>query len=114
MKKLLFSLIAVLSVFSLSLKAQNTVIADANAKTRTLNGSFTGIKVSDGINLYITQGNEESIAVSASDDDLLQRFKTEVVDGTLKIYFDHKTFDWGNSRKRKLTAYVSFKTLQSL
>lgn len=114
MKKLLFSLIAVLSVFSLSLKAQNTIVADANAKTRVLNGSFTAIKVSDGVNLYITKGNEESIAVSASNDDLLERFKTEVVNGTLKIYFDHKAFNWSNNRKGKLTAYVSFKTLEKL
>ncbi len=113
MKKFLFSLLA-LTVGAVALKAQTTVIADANAKVRTLNGSFTAITVSDGVQLYITQGNEESIAVSASDDDLLQRFKTEVVDGTLKIYFDHKGLDWINYRKRKLTAYVSFKTLEKL
>jgi hypothetical protein len=113
MKKLVFSLLA-LTVGIVALKAQTTVIADANAKVRLLNGSFTAITVSDGVELYITQGNEETIAVSASDDAILQRFKTEVVNGTLKIYFDHKGLDWINNRKRKLTAYVSFKTLEKL
>ncbi|MEO6541951.1 MAG: hypothetical protein ABIN74_13195, partial [Ferruginibacter sp.] len=76
MKKLLFSLLAILS---LSAFAQDTkVINDANATPRTLSGSYTAISVSSGIELYMTQGNEESIAVSASDQKHLDRLITEV------------------------------------
>jgi hypothetical protein len=113
MNKLLFSFLALFMLGSFAVKAQNEVIADANAKTRTLSGSFTAISVSDGVKLYISQGTEESIAVSAADD-LMDRFKTEVVDGTLKIYFDRKGWDWNKDRNRKLTAYVSFRTLKRL
>jgi hypothetical protein len=111
MKKLFLALIA---FSSLAVAAQdNGVINDANAQKRTLNAGFTAISVSDGIDLYLSQGNEESVAVSVSDNKYLDRFKTEVVNGTLKIYYDHKGLSW-SSDKRKLTAYVSFKTLEKL
>jgi hypothetical protein len=61
----------------------------------------------------MTQGSEESIAVSASDQKHLDRLITEVVNGTLKIYYDNKGMSW-KSDKRKLKAYVSFKTLEKL
>lgn len=112
MKKLLFLFV---SMISLSAMAQETkVINDANAVTRTVSGSYTGISVSSGIQLYLTQGNEESIAVSASDQKHLDRLITEVVNGTLKIYYDNKGITWKSSGKTKLKAYVSFKTLEKL
>ena len=111
MKKLLLSLITFVSLHSF---AQDVLVSDANAEKRTLSGSFTTIKISDGIDLMLTQGNEESIAVSASDQKYMERFKTEVVDGTLKIYYDNKGMIWNSNEKRKLKAYVSFKTLQQL
>lgn len=111
MKKLLFSLV---TCISLSALAQDTkVINDPNAVERTLNGSFTAISVSSGIDLYLTQGNEEKVAVSASDEKHLDRLITELVNGTLKIYYDNKGVTW-KSNNRKLKAYVSFKTLVKL
>ena len=111
MKKLLFSLI---TLFSLTAFAQDTkVINDANATSRSLSGSFTAISVSNGIELYLSQGTEETLAISASDQKHVDRLKTEVVDGTLKIYYDNKGVTW-KSENRKLKAYVSFKTLQKL
>lgn len=112
MKKLIVFLLCLISfqAFAQSDKA----IADANATVRTLSGSFTGISVSSGVDLYITQGNEESLAVSASDEKHLARFKTEIENGTLKIYYDNKGVTWTNHDNRKLKAYVSFKTLEKL
>jgi phage pi2 protein 07 len=112
MKKILFSLI---TFISLSVFAQEkTVINDANAQKRTLAESFTGISVSDGVDLYLTQGNEESVAVSASEEKHRERFKTEVENGILKIYYDNKGVNWSVNDRRKLKAYVSFKTLEKL
>jgi len=111
MKNLLFSLLTLVSLHSL---AQDVTINDANAEKRNLTGSFIAISVSDGIELLLTQSNEESIAVSASDQKYMERFKTEVSDGTLKIYYDSKTMVWNSNEKKKLKAYVSFKTLQKL
>ena len=112
MKKLLCSLITVLALTAF---AQDTkVINDANITTRSLSGSFTAISVSSGIDLYLSQGNAASLAVSASDQKHLDRFKTEIVNGTLKIYYDNKGVTWKSDGKAKLKAYVSFKTLQKL
>jgi len=94
--------------------AQDVVVNDANAEKRTLAASFNAIQVSDGIELLITQGNTESVAVSASEQRFLERLRTEVDNGTLKIYYDNKTMIWNGNEKRKLRAYVSFKNIESL
>lgn len=112
MKKLLVLLFAVVSMHSF---AQNdAIINDANAQKRTLSESFSTITVTDGVDLYLSQGNEESIAISASDPKYLERYKTEVNNGELKIYYDNKGVNWTGNEKRKLKAYVSFKTLEKL
>lgn len=111
MNKLFFS---ILTLISLSVVAQEkAVVTDANAQKRTLTAGYTGIKVSDGIDLYLNQGNEESVAVSASEEKYREKLKTEVVDGVLKIYYDNKGLNWTNEKKH-LKAYVSFKTLNKL
>ena len=111
--KFLFILLS--TVFSTALLAQeNTVINDADAKTRTLNASFSAISVSDGIELYLTQGQNESLAVSYGDEKYADRFKTVVEDNVLKIYYDSKGVNWSDNNRRRLKAYVSFKTLEKL
>ena len=111
MKKIFFSLFALLSVH---LFAQDVEVNDANAVKRSLPTSFNAINVSDGIDLLLTQGSEESLAVSASEPKYLEKLKSEIVDGTLKIYYDNAGMIWNSNEKRKLKAYVSFKTLEKL
>ncbi|MBS1743784.1 MAG: DUF2807 domain-containing protein [Bacteroidetes bacterium] len=111
--KILFVLFSAL--FSLGASAQkNASIEDADAKTRTLDGSFSAIEISDGIALYLTAGTEESLAVSFADEKYESKFKTEVVKGVLKIYFDNKGINYNDNKRRQLKAYVSFKTLEKL
>lgn len=110
MKKifLLFFLLGTLAV-----NAQKTV-HDANATTREVK-NFHAIDIADGVDLYLTQGNEEAVAVSASSDEYRNRIRTEVINGVLKIDFNQEgtwKLNWfGN---RKLKAYVSVKTLDKL
>lgn len=111
MKKIFFSLLTLLSVH---LFAQDVIVNDANAEKRALSASFNGIKVSDGIDLMLTQGSEESLAVSASEPKYLEKLKTEIVDGMLNIYYENAGMIWNSNQKRKLKAYVSFKTLEKL
>lgn len=111
MKKLLFVLACFLSFSALA--QDNKVFNDANATARVIKGSFTGIRVSSGIDLYLTQSDKESVAVSAPDAEKLARLKTELVNGVLKIYYDHKGVT-RTSGHGKLKAYVSFKTLSML
>lgn len=111
--KLVF--IVLCSLFSIAVMAQrSTEISDPNAKARVLNSSFSAITVSDGITLYLKEGSQESIAISSSAAKYEERFKTIVQDGVLKIYFDNNGFNWSDNNRRKLKAYVSFKTLRKL
>lgn len=96
------------------LNAQTKMVNDANAKTRVISGSFTRVSVSSGVELYLTQGNETALAVSVSDSKYEERFKTEVVNGVLKIYYDNSNMTWKNEKGRKLKAYLSCKSLESI
>ena len=75
--------------------------------------NFHAIKVSTGIDLYITMGDEESVRLEA-DDDIIDNIKTEVKDGTLHIYMKQKNswFNWGFSKPRKV--YVKVKELDRI
>ena len=92
--------------------AQKDIVVDPNAEIRTLNGSFNAIKVSGGIDLYLSQSDNEAVAVSASDDWFRSEIRTTIENGTLKIYFDGALLL--PLRNRKLKAYVSFKNIDKL
>jgi hypothetical protein len=50
--------------------------------------SFTGVKVSSGIDVYLKQGNEESVSVEA-DENLHEYILTEVRGGVLNVYSEY-------------------------
>jgi hypothetical protein len=112
MKKFVF-LFAILCGALISV-AQKQVINDANAEARKLTGSFNTIKVSNGIDLYISQGETESIAVSASNTEYRNKIKISVESGVLKIWYEDESKFWKNGSNRKLKAYISFKNLTKL
>ena len=66
------------------------------------------------LNYTSPRADEESVAVSASEQKYMERFKTEVENGMLKIYYDNSTMVWNDNEKRKLRAYVSLKMLENL
>lgn len=88
--------------------------ADPNAHSRVLSGSFSKISVSTGVQLYLTQGNENSVSVSVSDASLEENFKTEVVNGTLKIYYDVPRNKKFSLKNKQLKAYVTYKNLEAI
>jgi hypothetical protein len=92
--------------------AQNAVINDPNAQMRYAR-NFHGIEVSNAIDLYLSQGDSEAVAVSAKDIKYRDRIVTTVENGVLKIKIDREGWKWMDGNK-KLKAYVSFKTLNSL
>jgi hypothetical protein len=92
--------------------AQQTIINDKNAVQRDI-PSFTGIKVSGGMDVYLSQGDNYSLAVSANDEKYIENIKTEVRNDILYI-----TYENGNPGRsygdKKLRAYISFTTLASI
>ena len=110
MKKYLPVILALL--FCAAAHAQKTIINDANAELRNITGSFSNIIITGGINLYLSQYDKESVAVSAATDEYKQNIKTVVENNTLKIYYDGgKSWNTGN---KKMKVYVSFKNLEKL
>ncbi len=112
MKKLL-SIFTVL-LFALYSNAQLT-INDPNAEVREAK-NFHAISVSNAFDVFISQGNEEVVAVSASEEKYRQDIKVEVENGVLKISFDKEGKFWHglNGDKMKLKAYISFKNIDKL
>lgn len=92
--------------------AQEKIIYDANAEKRTV-GAFQSVRVSDGIDLYITQSGDEGVVVSATEIAHRDKIKTVVENGELKIYFDQNWMGW-NWKNRKLKAYVATKSLKGI
>ncbi len=92
--------------------AQQTIINDKNAVQRDIT-SFTGIKVSGGMDVFLSQGDNYSLAVSAGDEKYIDNIKTEVKNDILYI-----TYESGNAGRdrgdKKLRAYISFKSIVSL
>ena len=109
MKKIF--LVALVCISCIPVTAQRAFVNDANAEARTLSGSFNAIKVSGGIDLYLSQYDNESIAVSAAEDKYRENIKTVIENGTLKIYYEGEGHNSGN---KKMKAYVAFKNLEKL
>lgn len=107
MKPLFLVLFSVLSASAFS----QTIINDKNADVRNV-GTFSAIRVSGGIDVYLSQSNDYALAVSASDDEVRNNIKTEVKNGVLNISYNGGKLKFNSDRK--LRAYISFNTLQSL
>ncbi|SKA06231.1 head GIN domain-containing protein [Sediminibacterium ginsengisoli] len=113
MKKILLAfLVIVTGAVSETVHAQNekNLVYDANAQVRSV-GSFTGIEVSGAIDLYLSQGGEDAVAVSASSDEIMNRIRTEVRGSVLHIYFDAKGLNWKSWGNHKMKAYVTFRKI---
>jgi hypothetical protein len=95
--------------FAITAQAQKVLIEDANVEVRELTGSFDRIKVSGGIQLYLSQDEETKVAVSSSEADVVAGIKTRLDGTTLHIYFDGDK-KW-YKRNRTMRVYVSFRDL---
>jgi hypothetical protein len=92
--------------------AQN-VVYDANAQVRKV-GAFTKVHVSSAISLYLSQGKEQAVAVSAEDEKYTARIRTEVRDGELRIYVENGMWNGWNWGNRNLKAYLTVTSLEGL
>jgi putative autotransporter adhesin-like protein len=88
----------------------NGIKGNGNIETqkRSFSENFTDIKVSQGIDVYLTSNNATNLTVEA-DENIIDLLKTEVNNGTLKIYFEKNVWR-ATSRK----VYLSVPTLNSI
>jgi hypothetical protein len=90
--------------FNSGVKGNGEVITEE----RTINETFTSIKASEGLDVYLTQSNNESITVKA-DENLHELILTEVKDGVLKI---HTKQNIGKASSKRVN--VSFKDISGI
>lgn len=110
MKKWL--LLILMGVSLLQVGAQEkSIVRDDNVQVRAIKG-FTGIEVSGAISLYLSQGNEEAVAVSAGSDEDAASIRTELKNGVL--YITPAKGGWKGWSSRRMKAYVTFKTLKRI
>lgn len=105
-------------IFLLVIAASSHSVSLAGNVRETQNRAvknFDAIKVSSGIDLFLSMGTEETLKVIA-DDDVIDDVITEVKKGTLHIYMKKKDwprfFNWGATQSRKV--YVTVKELSLL
>ncbi len=104
-----------LSLLLTSFCFSQKVINDANVEQRNV-GSFEAISISGGIDVILSMGNEDAVAVSANELKHRDKIITEVKNNTLHIYYKsekgiHITINDGNKRLR---AYVSAKEIKRI
>jgi hypothetical protein len=109
--KTLFSILFLATLLSsCNVNMFNRINGNRNVvtETRTVKDDFTKIKVSTGLDLYLTQGSSEEIIVEA-DENLQDIIITEVNKGVLTIYADQNIW---RAKSRKI--YVTVKSLEAL
>jgi uncharacterized protein YxeA len=112
MKNLRFILVAI-TVLGISCTAGGqpgkTVRGNHNVTKSERNvGSFTGIKVSSGVDVYLKQGEKETVTLEA-DENLHEYIITEVKGGVLHVYTDANIRDAERER-----VYVTMKEILSV
>ena len=82
-------------------------------KDRPISG-FTGLSVSNGIVVYLTQGNAEKLTLEAKGVDEDQVI-SEIRNGILRLYIERKGFGgWAWGRNTSVKAYLTFRQLQTI
>lgn len=79
-------------------------------KSRPVSG-ISGIQVSHGIDIYLKQGNTESLTLEVKGFDE-KEVVSEVKDGTLILRIDRDGFGW--KRNNSVKAYLTFKSISKL
>jgi len=111
MKKLVLCVL-INALFICGVQAQQ-IVYDENAEQRQVE-NFTAIEVSGSMQVYLAQGSENALAVSAGHVKYNSKIKTEVKNGTLRISVDGGVWNGMGWTDRKLTAYVTVKELKKI
>jgi hypothetical protein len=105
-----FAIISILTlnsffVFSQNMETQNRQVAN-----------FKEIRVGSGIDLYLKQGNTESLVLTAPSDKI-GKIITEVRNGVLEIHLERNNWNWGwnwNTGKSSPKVKLTFKDINKL
>ncbi|MBP8960378.1 MAG: DUF2807 domain-containing protein [Bacteroidales bacterium] len=110
--RILITAILFMSLSAVCVNAQfyRSVTGNGNVVTKERPAPyFDGVRVSTGIDVYLSQGDKESIKVEA-DENLHEYIVTEVKGGILNVYFDNVSIRSAKTKK----VYVTIKNVRSL
>ena len=113
MKRIILVLCFFISILNSHAQIDKNLVFDPNAEPRLVK-DFTGIEVSGAISVYLSQGTEDAVAISASSEEIVKKIKTEVRNGILHIYFEGKGMNWNGWGNTKMKAYITFKQLNHI
>lgn len=111
MKKIMYSL--VLAVSLLTAANAQKVVYDDHVQKRTVR-SFHAIETSAGIEVVVSKGDKEELAVSVGDNDYLNEISTEVENGVLRISRKGDWKFWNRWKNWKVKVYVSYTNLDAV
>lgn len=104
-------LTTLLCLFLFQFSQAQLVVNDPNSEIRNVS-SFSAIQVSGGIEVFLSKGNKQVVAVSNSKKENNSMIKTEVVGGVLRIYPQSNSGVFRNVGRMR--AYVAYSQLSSV
>lgn len=112
MKRTILSFLMILMAFS-TVIAQK-VVYDDNVQKRTIS-SFHAIETSSGIEVIMSKGDKEELAVSVGNNEYLEQVRTVVENGVLKLSraSDNWKF-WTKFKNWKVKVYVSYVNVDAI
>jgi hypothetical protein len=109
-----FFLLFLVFITSCTLALGQRTISDPNAQKREVSG-YHALSVSNGIEVILTQGTTEAVAVSATVSADRDKITTVVEKGVLKISYDYNLWKlWKGVGNKKLKAYVSVVNIDAI
>lgn len=101
-------------LFLLILFTANLTTADRDWKKDRAVSGFSGLSVSSGIDVYLTQGNSEKLTFDVKGVDEAD-VRSEVRNGTLKLYIERRNgMNWSWGRNTYVKAYLTFRQLNDI
>lgn len=108
MKTKLLSLFCLFGLL-LSVAGSNSYATQGFKKEKRNVGAFESIGLAISADLYLTQGSNTEVILEA-EDKIIDKIKTEVKNGTLKIYYDN----WTIRNYKRVKIYVTNPTVNGL
>lgn len=95
--------------FANQVSAQKQLVLDENAEPVSVSGAFNAIEVTDGLDVYISQSDNISMAASTGKKGCGQSIKAEIKDSVLHLSF--QSIPGCKFSRSEANAYLSFKEL---
>jgi hypothetical protein len=113
MKRILLPLLLILIGFSSSIAQKEKIVYGDNVTKREIS-SFHAVETSSGIEVIMSKGDKEELAVSVGNNAYLNEVRTVVENGVLKISRSEDWKFWREWKNWKVKVYVSYTSMDAI